>query len=314
VRGETNFKKFINFQRVYSGIFGYVRVCSGIFRKVCHFQLMRIIRVLMMKKEILLFSVSLFVTCNLFAQLPDSSSSVIRVLSFNIFHGATTLKDYNTDTIAAVIKAADPDFVALQEVDYRTVRNGKRDLATELGYRVNMIPLFGRSMYFNEGEYGLAILSKQTIIRSELVALPGTPGREPRTALSIISVLPSGDTVRFISTHLDHQLEDDRVAQAKRINDFFTHSPYPAIIAGDFNAIPDSPTIKIMEEKWLPAYSLNNADPTFPSSAPEIKIDYVMSYPKERWLPLNSEVIHSTIASDHCALLVTLRLIKLSPL
>ncbi len=47
---------------------------------------------------------------------------IVKVLSFNILHGATTKGDFNLDAIAKVIIDANPDFVALQEVDYKTNR------------------------------------------------------------------------------------------------------------------------------------------------------------------------------------------------
>ena len=57
------------------------------------------------------------------AQTPAGGSRIVRVLTFNILHGATLRGDFNLDVIAAVIKGADPDFVALQEVDYMTERD-----------------------------------------------------------------------------------------------------------------------------------------------------------------------------------------------
>jgi endonuclease/exonuclease/phosphatase family metal-dependent hydrolase len=56
----------------------------------------------------------------------------VKVLSFNILHGATTKGDFDLDAIARVIIEADPDFVALQEVDYKTKRAKGYDLVTEL--------------------------------------------------------------------------------------------------------------------------------------------------------------------------------------
>jgi len=46
-----------------------------------------------------------------------------------------------------------------------------------------------------------------------------------------------------------------------------------------------------------------------PSVNPSKKIDYAMFYPKNRWRVIETKVIQDTIASDHCAYLVTLDLI-----
>ncbi|MDX1328867.1 MAG: hypothetical protein R3299_14280, partial [Arenibacter sp.] len=45
-----------------------------------------------------------------------AQADTLRVMSFNILHGATTKNDFNLDTIAGVINHYQPDLVALQEV------------------------------------------------------------------------------------------------------------------------------------------------------------------------------------------------------
>jgi endonuclease/exonuclease/phosphatase family metal-dependent hydrolase len=210
-----------------------------------------------------------------------------------------------------VIIEADPDLVALQEVDFKTNRARKYDLVTELGWRTKMAPIFGKAMDFDGGEYGEGILSKFSFISTRNVALPYTPGNEPRAALEVLTVLPSGDTIAFIGTHLDHlRDEKDRVAQVKKINEVFSENVYPTILAGDLNAIPGSIPINILEEIWTPTCNKENPAPTFPSKEPRIKIDYVMFKPGENWKVIDTKVIKDPIASDHCAYLVTLELVK----
>lgn len=189
------------------------------------------------------------------SQTAIDSSKIVKVLSFNILHGATSRGDFDLDVIAKVIIDADPDLVALQEVDFKTNRARKYDLATELGWRTKMVPVFARAMDWDGGEYGEGILSRYSFLQSRNVALPYTLNNEPRAAIEIIVILESGDTIAFIGTHLDH-LEDekDRVAQVK-------------------------------------------------------KIDYVMFHPENKWKILKTEVIQDSIASDHCAYLVTLELL-----
>jgi endonuclease/exonuclease/phosphatase family metal-dependent hydrolase len=243
------------------------------------------------------------------AQYPGNST--VRIMTFNIYHGATTRGDYDLDAIARVITDADPDLVALQEVDLNTNRSGHIDLAAKLGKRTHMSSLFGRAMYYDGGEYGDGILSKFGFISSRNVPLPFTPGNEPRTALEAVVVLPSGDTISFVGTHFDHiNPETDRVAQAEKINEVFTSGPYPAILAGDLNAQPGSNPIKILEGKWSSAYDEIKPELTFPSDAPVKKIDYIMYFPAEKWENVETRVICDSVASDHCAYLVTLKLLQ----
>ena len=247
----------------------------------------------------------------LLAQPAIDSSKIVRVLSFNILHGATTKGDFNLDVIASVIRNANPDIVALQEVDYKTNRAHKYDLVTELAYRTNLVPLFGKAMDYDDGEYGEGILSKYTFIRTRNVDLPYTPGNEPRVALEVTTVLASGDTIAFAGTHLDHlKDEKDRIAQVKKINEVFSLNNYPTILAGDLNAVPGSEPINILEEIWSSSYRSDELKYTYPSSNPTKKIDYVMFYPKNRWKVIETQVIQDSIASDHCAYLVVLELLE----
>lgn len=261
----------------------------------------------------LLHSITLLVLLtshSVWSQTAIDSSKVVSVLSFNILHGATTKGDFDLDAIAKVIKEANSDFVALQEVDFKTNRAKKFDLVTELGWRTKMAPIFAKAMNYDGGEYGEGVLSKYTFLQSRNITLPYSPGNEPRAALEIRSVLPSGDTIAFVGTHLDHTKDEkDRVAQAKKINDVFSLNSYPTILAGDLNAIPGSTPINILEEIWSASYDKEQPQPTFPSDHPTLKIDYVMFYPQNRWRVLETKVIQDAIASDHCAYLVILELL-----
>lgn len=259
-------------------------------------------------KKTTLIAVLLFSICGLYAQ--QSSKTTVKVLTFNILHGATTKGDFNLDALAKVINDTDPDFVALQEVDFKTKRAKKYDLVAELGYRTKMAGVFGRAMYYDGGEYGEGVLSKYSFVSTRNVALPYYDDHEPRAALEVTAVLHSGDTISFIGTHLDHlRDEKDRVAQAKKINEVFAANTYPTIMAGDLNATPGSTPITILEQHWTSTYNKNNPEATFPSDNPTKKIDYVMYAPKNKWKVINKKVIADTYASDHCVYLVTLELV-----
>ncbi len=261
-------------------------------------------------KHITMLILALFLVCTrILPAGPHDDSRIVKVLSFNILHGATTRGDYDLDVIAKVIRDADPDLVALQEVDVRTNRARHYDLATELGLRVKMNPVFGKAMDYDGGEYGEAILSKSSFLEYRKVDLPFTPGHEPRAAIEVKTVLSSGDTIAFVGTHLDHLKDDhDRRTQVKKINDTFIRSDCPVILAGDFNAVPDSAPIRLLEQYWGRCYDPRHPEPTFPSDHPDRKIDYVLFAPLKRWTVIRSQVIQDSLASDHCALLVTLRL------
>ena len=57
----------------------------------------------------------------------------LNVLTYNIRHGAGMDGKIDLERIAAVIRKAKPDIVALQEIDKNCKRSGSVDIAAELG-------------------------------------------------------------------------------------------------------------------------------------------------------------------------------------
>lgn len=236
--------------------------------------------------------------------------TLIRVLSYNILHGATINRDNDLDVVARAILQAKPDIAALQELDYRTNRANKLDVTAEIGQRTNMVSIFAKAVDWDGGEYGQALLSKYTFLKTGKIDLPTHKGDEPRIAIESLLILPAGDTIRFVGTHLDHQKDSTvRIEQVKELNRRLLDENFPTILVGDLNDIPGSETINILESHWGTSYDPNNPVSTFPSHAPEKKIDYVMYYPKERWKVVERKVLCDTIASDHCAVLVVLEIL-----
>ena len=259
-------------------------------------------------KKFAILPICLMATSLILSAQPVDSSRLIRIFTYNILHGATMNGDFDLDRIAKVIKSFDPDIVALQEVDYKTNRARKMDLATELGYRTQMAPLFGRAMYYDGGEYGEGLLSKYTFISTTNHPLPYTEGKEPRAALEAVFILASGDTICFIGTHLDHESEDyNRQSQADEINRIYANTSKPTILAGDLNATPESPVMQSLFKFWTPAFT--EFLPTYPSMNPKKKIDYILYKPAKRWRVLSKKVVCDEVASDHCGVFVVMELL-----
>lgn len=269
----------------------------------------KVSRVLISSAVLLSIAVSSFAQSN----SKVDSSRILKVLTFNIWHGENHYKADNVayesslEVLAKVINKAKPDLVALQEVDNRTGRSKGVDLATELGLLTKMNPLFGATMKFDGGEYGLGILSKFSYQSSKLHRLFSVEGTEPRAALEAIVVTNTGDTVRFISTHFDHRENTVRIKQSENINEFFTDDDIFSIVAGDFNARPGSEPIHILNKQWT--ISSKNNEPTSPSINPRGKIDYIMYKSAKKWRVIESKVIDERIASDHNPVLTVFELL-----
>jgi len=67
----------------------------------------------------------------------------VRILTYNIHHGEGVDAKLDIARIAAVIRSANPDFVAVQEVDVRTARVAGADFAHQLAARSGLHAVFG---------------------------------------------------------------------------------------------------------------------------------------------------------------------------
>ncbi|OQY03292.1 MAG: hypothetical protein B6I20_05285, partial [Bacteroidetes bacterium 4572_117] len=184
---------------------------------------------------------------------------------------------------------------------------GKLDLITELAHLTGLSPLFGRAMYYNGGEYGVGILSAFSFIQTKRKLLPYSKNHEPRAALEVLIEL-SGDTIRFVATHLDHtKIPKDRINQCLEINKLYKKNDYPSILIGDLNAEADSKEINLLKTIWTDAAG-NNMQATYPSNNPKKRIDYIMFKPESKWEILEYKIIQDKVASDHCAVFAILEL------
>ena len=252
-----------------------------------------------------------FVLLLLFAlfRMPDVAAEepgTLRVLCYNIHYGQGNDGEYNLQRLANVIKAAKPDLVALQEVDVGVKRSGRLHEVKMLGELTNLKSYFGPTQHYEGGLFGNAVLTNLPIESVLIQPLPHSEATPevttyPRGAISVIVTLPGGERLNFISTHFQHNVEADRVEEARAINQLFAMDNMTTILAGDMNAEPGSEPIRILDEKWKNAIDAGAA-PSAPSANPRSRIDYVF-HRGEFLKMISSEVIAEPMASDHCPVL-----------
>ncbi|MBR5685931.1 MAG: endonuclease/exonuclease/phosphatase family protein [Muribaculaceae bacterium] len=231
-------------------------------------------------------------------------NDTIRVMTFNLHAG----HDASLEQLGLFIKQYQPDFVALQEVDKNTHRancpqqNG-RDFITELAYYSGMQGLFGPTIKFSGGLYGIGLLTRHQFVDVHNIKLPHPVERmEQRGLLEGTFILPDGDTIMVACTHLEAFDSISRAAQAPFILEHFADSAHPVILAGDFNASPDDDVIKQLTSQW---FDCTTDDFTFSVSTPHEKIDYILARPKRAWRTIDSQVIPVKL-SDHYPVIATL--------
>jgi endonuclease/exonuclease/phosphatase family metal-dependent hydrolase len=234
----------------------------------------------------------------------------LRVLTYNIHHGEGTDRRLDLARVASVIKSAEPDVVALQEVDVKTRRSRGVDQAAELGRLTGMHVRFGKAIDFQGGAYGVAVLSRMPTMHLATEPLPAGPDGEQRCVLILLVRTRGHGDVLFANTHLDSSgPSSGRLAQVERLYTVAGSGPGPRILAGDLNAEPGSEPLQQLDEGWADTAPAD-APPTYPSGEPRKRIDYVLRYRlyTDRWRVIETRVIDEKVASDHRPVLVVLEL------
>lgn len=236
----------------------------------------------------------------------------VRVVSYNV--GVFTKSGYNKmNMVADMLNEMKADVAGIQELDSCAARTGGvyqlAEFADALGgwnYR------FAQAIPNDGGSYGIGIVSKKKyrILDSWSMSLDRGRGAEQR-ALNVV------EYPKFVlaTTHLDHKSDATQLAQARKISEVLyaryagTHKV--VILCGDFNAKPNSKTIREMKKNWTIVSTQSN---TYDSSRPRQCIDYIMVLDNNSSYVLRHTAVPTkfddgdvTQASDHLPVYVDIK-------
>ncbi len=250
------------------------------------------------------------------SQLPhEQSPRSFRALVYNIHAGKGPDREDNLHRVADIILEHQADLILLQEVDRGTERSGDVDQLAVLSQLTGFHGVFGRTLYYQGGEYGIAVLSRWPVAADTLIPLPVEPPQrrasgayEPRGILHVLIDAPIG-TVHLLNTHLDASPDDhfrrQEVDTLKRLMDRLATSG-TVLAGGDLNATPESAVVdRITAGEWRDAWEGcgQGGGLTYPARDPVKRIDYLIL---PRTLQCDSAKVISSDASDHRPILFTL--------
>ncbi len=226
----------------------------------------------------------------------------IKLMTFNTQHCLNFItQQIDYDVMANAIKACDADIVALNEIydegPSDIFENQTKILAQKAGYKYYY---FARAILFGgENPYGNAILSRYPITSLETVSIPEPAIHqydgyyEDRCLLK--ATLEIGD--KELSVYVIHVGLNPDEAQNAISEILRKPTPEKLVIMGDFNLTPDDALIKKMGEHFFDAAQLFDKEKlTYPSDAPEMKIDYIFT---SKNIKVLSADVPEIIASDH---------------
>ncbi|HEY5649728.1 MAG TPA: endonuclease/exonuclease/phosphatase family protein, partial [Nitrospiria bacterium] len=140
---------------------------------------------------------------------------------------------------------------ALQELDVGRRRTKKHDQAFILAGLLEMDHHFHPAFHVEEEKYGDAVLTRlpvRLIRAGKLPGLPRRPWREPRGAIWV-GVGLKGRELQLINTHLGLSRRERQIQAGALLGPKWLGHPdcrEPVILCGDFNALPGSPSFRLL--------------------------------------------------------------------
>ncbi|MGB3411134.1 MAG: endonuclease/exonuclease/phosphatase family protein [Microthrixaceae bacterium] len=224
----------------------------------------------------------------------------MRVVTFNIRHGAPPGGCPDIDALARTIAGMNADAVALQEVDRRVFRSGFTDQTARIAERTGLVSQFGRARRIGPmSGYGNALLTRTEPSRVDVLELRSLG--EQRVAV-IAEVVTDEGPATLVSVHLQNRRSGQppqALSQLDQLLDVVSCRPEPWVVMGDFNLRPEIVLPKLAEAGLSPA----SVEPTFPAVDPRIAIDWIAV----RGMNVVSVDLPDVRLSDHRPLVVDLQ-------
>lgn len=248
-----------------------------------------------------------------YIKLRDASgdkTGSFKVLSYNLrlFNYFENRKTPNSEKkILSLLRNQQPEIICLQEIYIMGNADQKlQSIRSSLGSRYNShIKLIGSG---KNRYYGIATFTRYPIIRKGDIVHPGS------SSLSIYTdILIKNDTIRIYNNHLQSfrlqrmersflseltENSDDketfgelrsissslmrgfarRATQARKLKEHINRSPFPVIVAGDFNDTPVSYSYRKIRKGLHDSFVTagNGAGFTYKGNYPPNRIDYIL--------------------------------------
>jgi endonuclease/exonuclease/phosphatase family metal-dependent hydrolase len=202
----------------------------------------------------------------------DSRRRAIRVMTWNI-HGALGRNPrFDLQKVVALILRADPDIVALQEVDSR--RQPGIDPFAMLQEALGHFGVGAKSIVTADGGYGQILMSRWPLHQTEIRDI-SYGELEPRRVIHACLDTPQGP-LHVAATHLGLSIRE-RQSQARVLLDIIGDRT-PFVLMGDFNDWFWPGSVRSVLAHVLPGRSRHR---TFPSACPLFRLDRIYCRPRE---------------------------------
>ena len=223
----------------------------------------------------------------------------MKIMSFNTQHCLNFItRKIDFDVMAEAIKTCQADIVGLNEMR-------DQGLHPEYGAQTSTLSsltaldhyFFAKAINFPQGPYGNALLSRYPIVSAESILIPDPDPKKYNGYYETRCLLKArlANGLLVLVTHFG--LNPDE--QENAVQTILEHlEDKNCILMGDFNMRPDNPLLLPIRERMRDTASLFTKELfSFPSDAPDRKIDYIFT---SFDIEVVSADIPAIVASDHC--------------
>ena len=264
-----------------------------------------------------------------------SFENSIKLMSYNVrlfdlYNWRNESSKMTQAAIFGLIQSESPDILCIQ--DYYSGAGKKADFAdsicTKTGYKYKSLELINKA---NKGlKYGLAIFSRYPILHSQKIEFPNSKVNFCQS----VDVSIGNDTVRIINLHLesikfgkeDYNFLNEitsspasndklkkgssaifvkmknayikRALQIETVAEYLRKSPYPVLLAGDFNDTPVSYSYRKIDNELDDTFvdAGKGLGQTHAQMLPLLRIDYI--FHSEAFKTIDHKIINKDF-SDH---------------
>ncbi len=235
----------------------------------------------------------------------DTAGATYQLMTWNVHYAVDGDGDLAPDDLLRTIRGSGAHVVLLQEVPRGWVGAGGLDLASWLAEQLDAEAVWAPAA---DRQFGNLVLTSLPVVDSETAALPLAGGSMDRSYASVTVRLADGTTARVLTSHLEggeavatRQAQVEPLLAAAQDGDG-EHT----VLAGDFNAQPDSGEIDTIRRAGFASAQDEAGDPDRVTHLdPRRRVDWIFGAAGvtfENFRILDNEAAR---ASDHLPLTVT---------
>lgn len=259
-------------------------------------------------------------------RLWNTNNPTLKFATYNIGKNEASNNVNDFGKLIDAIGKLDADVISVTEIDKNTRRSGNIDQLKTLADALKLHYAFGDVLEFDGGQYGIGLLSKYPIAKSQLVKLPSGDAEQRGVLIAEVHKPGFEHPIIVMTTHLDWQKDPTiRLMQVRRIMDLAigdAPSDFPdiasavKILAGDFNSTAREQPMQELKAMWNIVDDDLEDHRSWPAINPALDLDHILTWRGQKWHAKSISVMNNSVSykwsavSDHLPVVAELKLLE----